>query len=114
TFEAQKDWYHNASSTHYFENLNGAIINSFIKQGIYKQPPPTVANVSVAAEVYKTLEELKTKADELFAKIEAAGASAQGDVIQKKVKQARSFYDAYDYLDAEKTARSAVDQLGIK
>lgn len=111
TFEAQKDWYHNPNSVYYYQNLNGAIINSFIKQGVFKQRPPTVADVIVADKVYKILEDLKAKTDSLLAQIEAAGASGQTDAVRQNVAAARGFYDAYNYLDAERAARDALNVM---
>jgi hypothetical protein len=107
TFEAQRDWYHNPSSVYYYQNLNGAIINSFIKQKIFKRQPPSVSDVDVADEVYKTLEDYKAKTDALFSQIDTA-AGTRTDEQRKLVAQAHAFYDAYSYLDAFRTASAVL------
>jgi ABC-type nitrate/sulfonate/bicarbonate transport system substrate-binding protein len=110
TFEAQNDWYHNPQSVYYYKNLDGAAINSFIKQGIFKQQPPTVADVIVADEVYKKLEDLKAQTDALFSQIDVAKGGSQTE-MSKMISEAHAFYDAYDYLDASRTAASVLDGL---
>lgn len=101
TFEAQRDWYHNTNSPYYYENLNGAIINSFVKQGVFKNKPPQVSDVIVAHEVYAELERLKEECDRLFVELDKKGGGPLAD-------QARKFYDAYNYFDAEALARAAL------
>ena len=104
TFETQNDWYHNPNSPYYYENLNGAIINSFAKQGVFKTTVPRVSDVVVANEVYVELENLKATCDKLLSQLDAAGAG-------QLAAQAHKFYDAYDYYDAEKAARAALQSL---
>jgi len=111
TFEQQHDWYHNPNSTYYNKNLNGAIINNFIKQGIYKTGnPPKVSDVIVADEVYLTLEDLKAKTEDALRKIGQATASNAN--LKSEAAKARQFYDAYDYYDSERVATSALQMKG--
>jgi hypothetical protein len=110
TFEAQRDWYHNPSSVYYFKNLNGAIINSFIKQNIFSQRPPAVSDVIVADEVYTTLEDYRSKTDTLLSQIGSTPGIRTPDE-RDQLARARSLYDAYDYLDAYRTAERLVGRL---
>jgi hypothetical protein len=105
TFEAESPWYHDPHSTYYFRNLNGALINSFIAQEVYKKPPPTVDDVIVAADVYYEMERLKAEADSLFARIQASGLAP---AARAKFDKAREFYANYNYLDARNLARDVV------
>lgn len=107
TFEAQKDWYHNPDNTYYFKNLDGAIINSYIRQGIYKTRQPAVADVIVADQVYLDLERLKGETDSLLAQV--SSDSHSNPEVEKYVDKAKSFYDAYDYLDSQKQATAALE-----
>jgi ABC-type nitrate/sulfonate/bicarbonate transport system substrate-binding protein len=105
TFEAERPWYHDPHSTYYFRNLNGALINSFIAQGVYKKPPPTVDDVIVAADVYYEMERLKAEADALFARIQEPGLSP---AARANFEKAKEFYANYNYLDARNLARDLV------
>jgi ABC-type nitrate/sulfonate/bicarbonate transport system substrate-binding protein len=105
TFEAQQPWYHDPTSVNYYKNMNGATINSFVKQGIYKQKPPTVDDISVAADVYQTLEKLRDSAAQKFSQLNAVNG---GDDRKNCVKQAKGYFDAYNYLDADKTAQGCM------
>jgi ABC-type nitrate/sulfonate/bicarbonate transport system substrate-binding protein len=105
TFEAQQSWYHDPASVDFYMNMNGAIINNFIKQGIYKQKPPTVDDVSVAADVYQTLETLR---DSETQKLSQLAASNGGDNLKSCIARARRYFDAYDFLDADKTAQACM------
>jgi NitT/TauT family transport system substrate-binding protein len=107
TFEAQKDWYHNPASVYYYKNLNGAIINSFIKQKIFKRPPPAVSDVIIADEVYRTLEEYRSKADGVFSQIDGS-TGTRSETQRKQLAQARAFYEAYAYPDAFRTASAVL------
>jgi hypothetical protein len=104
TFEQQRPWYYDPNSPYYYANLNGAIIHSFVEQGVFKNPPPQVSDVIVANEVYADLESLKAECDQLFAKLDAAGAG-------QLAAQAHKFYDAYDYYDAQIAAQAALTSV---
>jgi ABC-type nitrate/sulfonate/bicarbonate transport system substrate-binding protein len=107
TFEAQRPWYHDPQSPYYYKHLNGAIINSFVKQGgVFTKAPPQVTDVLIADEIYFELERLKSECDKLFGQIEKAGGSGSDGM-----RQARAYYDAYDYYDAEAVARALVASL---
>jgi ABC-type nitrate/sulfonate/bicarbonate transport system substrate-binding protein len=108
TFAEQKPWYTDPNSPFYYKNLNGAIINSFIKQGVFTASnAPSVSDVSVANEVYKEMEDLKSKAEAHFAKFQAMKADAS-DTQKNEMKKAHEYYDAFDYYDAERVASEAI------
>ena len=109
TFEAQNGWYHDLNSTYYYANILGAVINSFKSQGVYKQAAPTVADISVASDVYTDLENLKSQTDKILGELgKADDLPSQARLL---VRQANSFYAAYDYLDAERGAEAAAHKL---
>jgi hypothetical protein len=111
TFEQQRDWYHNPNTIYYYKNLNGAIINSYIKQGIYKtNRPPSVSDVIVADEVYFTLEDLKAKTDAALQQLgQTPSASA---AVRAETDKARQFYSAYDFYDSQRIAANALRMAG--
>lgn len=112
TFEAQQDWYHNPQSPYYFRNLNGSLIGSFVSQGIYKKPPPTVDDIIYAAAIYYELEKLKTETDALFARIQEGRLAEKSKEASSLYQRAKSFYDAYDYLDSKRLAERVVQSTG--
>jgi ABC-type nitrate/sulfonate/bicarbonate transport system substrate-binding protein len=113
TFEAQKAWYHDPESIYYYQNLNGAILNSFIAQGIYSQRKPTVEDAVYAAGVYVGLEGLQKEADILFAWIESSGITGRDERAASRLAEARKFYKAYNYLDAARLARKIAASAGL-
>jgi len=112
TFEAQRDWYHNQQSPYYFRNLNGSLIRSFVSQGIYKKAPPSVDDVIYADDVYYELEKLKTETDALFVKIRESHILEKSSEASKLYERAKSYYDVYDYLDAQRLAQRVVQLAG--
>jgi len=110
TFEAQQEWFHNPNNPYFFQNLNGAIIKSFEKQKIFQHGAPTVADVNVSDEVYRTLETLKANTDALLRQVETSTSKDNPDV-KANINLARRQYDAYNFLDAERSAKRAA---GIK
>lgn len=112
TFAEQKTWYSDPSSPFYYRNLNGAIINSFIKQGVFTSSnAPSVSDVSVADLVYSDLQTLKSKTDAAF----AAFANAQGEVTdaqKNEMTKAHQYYEAFNYYDSERAASEALGDSG--
>lgn len=106
TFDEQKEWFHNQNSPLYYAYVNGAILNTFLSQGIYKGKPPTVEDVIYADDIYRELEELKTMASSLFQKIEAHG----GESLQSpSYVAAKRQYEIFNYLDASRLAREVLE-----
>ena len=108
TFEAQRDWYHNPQSPYYFRNLNGSLIGSFVTQGIYKKPPPSVDDIIYADDVYYELERLKTESDALFSRIQEGRLNEKSTEASDLYTRAKSFYDAYNYLDSKRLAERVI------
>jgi ABC-type nitrate/sulfonate/bicarbonate transport system substrate-binding protein len=109
-FNDQKQWFHNPKSTYYYRNLNGSIVNNFKSQGIYKKKPPTVDDVIVAGAVYDELVGLRDKAAaELKQLRKAPPADEEGQDLG--IKLAQTYFDQFDYLDAEKLASKLVEKM---
>jgi ABC-type nitrate/sulfonate/bicarbonate transport system substrate-binding protein len=111
TFEDQRPWFHDESSPLYYGNVNGAILRSFIADGVYKNAPPSVDDVVFAAKVYVELERLKAEADIAFATISQhiSQMSAQQTAI---LAEAHRQYANYDYYDAVQFSHQVLPQLG--
>jgi ABC-type nitrate/sulfonate/bicarbonate transport system substrate-binding protein len=105
TFEQQKEWFDSPTSLYYFKNVNGAILNSYIKQGIYQHKPPTVEDVITADQLYKTMNEQKHQYDDALRTMKEMPAKANA---QEKLDKAKKYYDAYDYLDATNLVKEAI------
>jgi hypothetical protein len=104
TFEKQYDWFYNDSSLLFYSYVNGSILNSFKKNGIFKGIAPNVENVIYADDVYKKLFELKMSCDALFTKIESNPTFKNDGLLLEAKKQ----YSIYNFLDAEKIAKKIV------
>jgi ABC-type nitrate/sulfonate/bicarbonate transport system substrate-binding protein len=105
TFEDQGEWFHNTQNPLYFKYVNGAIIKSFVDQGVFKNTPPGVDDVIYADDVYFELERLKQSAEEAFRQIDARESSGGNDQQTEKYRKAKYFYEIYNYLDAERLAK---------
>jgi len=108
TFDQQRPWYHDPARPLYYKNLNGAMINSFITQGIFAPAnAPKVDDVSVAKDVYMTLENLKAKTEENLHQLQTSlGAAPQS--VKEEAAKAQKFYDAFDYYDSERASAQAL------
>lgn len=105
TFDEQKEWFHDAASPLYYAHVNGAILNTFISQDVYKGKPPDVEDVIFADDIYRELEELKASASATLQQIAAKGAQLQES--PKYVKAKRQF-EIFNYLDSSRLAREAL------
>lgn len=105
SFEDQKPWFHDGKDPLYYANVNGAILNSFVEDKIYKKPPPTVDDVIFADDTYRELERLKSATDGLLGKL-APQADSDGR-LSREIAEAKRFYDIYDYYDAYRLASGA-------
>lgn len=105
TFEDQAEWFHNPQNPLYFKHVNGAIIKSFVDQGVFKNTPPGVDDVIYADDIYFELERLKQSAEEMFRQIDAQQPSADNQQRAEKYRKAKHYYEIYDYLDAERLAK---------
>jgi ABC-type nitrate/sulfonate/bicarbonate transport system substrate-binding protein len=108
TFERQRSWFHNPADPYFYQHINGAIVNSFVQQGVFTGPPPRVDDVIFADDIYRELEGLRDEARRLIDQAKAANLSTAGDV---ELKRAQSFFSAFNYLDSRNAARRAVATL---
>ncbi len=99
TFEDQKSWFHDKNNPLYYAYVNGAILNSFIHDKIYKNNPPQVDDVIYAASVYDELEKLKASSDQSFARLKT---QTLNETDSKKLAEAKKVYEAYDYYDSDR------------
>lgn len=100
TFEDQHAWFYDTTNPLYYAYVNGAILKSFMADGVYKKAPPTVEDVIFADDIYRELEELKLKCETRFKAIDdARGLNPAPD----PVGTAREYYDHYDFYDALQT-----------
>ncbi len=114
TFEQQRDWFDNPKSLWYYKNADGSALNDFIGQGIYKKTPPKLEDVIFAKDIYEEMAQLKAKTDVLLAKLAKSGALSANSAAKAEYDKARQYYDAYDFLDAEKQAELASSDLKMK
>lgn len=105
TFEDQKPWFHDQQNPLYYQYVNGAILKSFVDQGVFKSTSPTVEDVIFADDTYNELERLKQSTEQLLQQIDAAQSVAGNNVLSDKYRRARHFYEIYDYYDSERIAR---------
>jgi ABC-type nitrate/sulfonate/bicarbonate transport system substrate-binding protein len=105
TFEDQKPWFYDKTNPLYYANVNGAILNSFIADKVYKNKPPSVEDVIFADDTYRELLRLKLATNEVLEKFKT-NPSSNGRVAQEIV-EAQRFYDAYDFYDANRLASAA-------
>lgn len=105
TFEQQDAWFNNKDSPLYYSYINGAILNSFIKDGIFKGKPPTVDDVIFADDVYRELTRLRDESKKLFVEIEMRGG---GIVSSTAYLEAKQQFQNYNFLDSEMLARKVL------
>jgi ABC-type nitrate/sulfonate/bicarbonate transport system substrate-binding protein len=112
TFDEQRTWFHDTNSTSYFRYINGSIINSFIKQALYKKNPPKVDDVIFADDVYYELEELKQSTIEAFAKIERDNLLHGDKGLEIKYERAKRFFEAFNFYDSNLLAKEILSGEG--
>jgi predicted CopG family antitoxin len=110
TFENQREWFHNPRNPLYYANLNGSILNSFIAQGIFRNPAPAVETVIYADDVYRELERLKGSADSIFRVLNRGTTNSS----RRLISEARRQYGFYNYFDAERLARQVLASRGTR
>jgi ABC-type nitrate/sulfonate/bicarbonate transport system substrate-binding protein len=104
TFEAQKPWFHDKQSPFYYEYVNGAILNSFVTKGIFKNRVPTVEDVVFADDTYRSLEALQSKAESAIATLSTRTLNAASD---SALTAARERMSAFDFKTALRLAEKA-------
>ncbi len=107
TFEQQKEWFESPDSLYYYKNVNGAILNSYIKQGIYQHKPPTVEDIVTAEDVYRDMKQEKQKYEAFLQRVDKLPEKSKS---KDKIDKAKKFFDAYDYLDASNLLSEVINQ----
>lgn len=110
TFDQQRAWFHNPDSIFFYRNINGAILASFVKQGIYKGQPPELSEVIRSAAVYEQLEELRDRADSILQRIEQSPRKAKASDLIARAKHHRQIFN---FLDAFRFADEAARLIGL-
>ena len=106
TFENQYNWFYNKNDPLYYLNVNGAILNNFIAQGIYKNKPPNVNDVIYANIVYDKLVKFKDDADSLFSIIKQKKIMDKKKLYENLFNISNHYYEIYDFYDASQSADS--------
>ncbi len=107
TFEEQKEWFHDLNSPLFYVYVNGAILENFVSQGVFKNKPPTVEAVILADDVYRELERLRAEAAEALRTVEARGPQAQQS---RRYTEARHHFQIFNFFDAARLAREALKE----
>jgi hypothetical protein len=100
TFENQRPWFYDKMDPLYYANVNGAILNSFIADKIYRKQPPTVEDVIFADDTYRELVRLKSATDDALKRLQSQSISDQR--VEREIAEAKRFYDADDYYDSDR------------
>ncbi len=108
TFEQQKEWFHNKNNSLFYAHVNGAILNSFIADNVFKGRPPTVEDVIYADDTYFELERLMVSAQEIFRNLDQKSLSP---TATEKLTMAREHFDAYNFYDAERLAKEVLKEV---
>ena len=104
TFDEQHSWFHNRDNPLFYAYVNGAILNTFISQSVFKEKPPTVEDVIFADDTYRELEQLRESAKSQFLEIEARGGKA---LQSPQYIAAKRHYEIFNFLDAARLAKEA-------
>jgi ABC-type nitrate/sulfonate/bicarbonate transport system substrate-binding protein len=104
TFEEQKPWFHDTRNPFYYQYVNGAILNSFLAKGMFKNRTPTVDDVIFADNTYRDLETVKSEAEAIIAETSSKALSA---AATSELATARERLAAFDFDGALALAKKA-------
>lgn len=104
-FEFQKNYFDNQNSALYYRTAFDAAVKFNVEKGVLPKGEYDGDNVIWAGDVYHDLVALKQVSDDLLKRIEGKSLSAANQALVEKAKQ---FYAWYDYLDAYRLLRVAV------
>jgi hypothetical protein len=104
-FEFQKNYFDNQNSALYYRTAFDAAVKFNVDKGVLPNGKYDANDVIWASDVYHDLVALKQAADDLLKRTEDSNLSAQNQALLEKAKQ---FYAWYDYLDAYRLLRVAV------
>jgi NitT/TauT family transport system substrate-binding protein len=99
TFDEQKPWFYDVQSPFYYQHVNGAILNSFIKNGVFKDKTPSVDDVIYADDIYRELEALRSKVEEIITEL---ATKTMSDPAVSMFKEAKEHLNAFNFNEALK------------
>jgi hypothetical protein len=105
TFEQQRSWYSNENDPFYYRHINGAGLQSFIDQGVYKNKTPELDEFILADDVYKELDRLRGLALMNFELLEKSTNDSQ------LKKEAFRHFENFNFYDAERLSRKALQDV---
>lgn len=108
TFDEQREWFHDRASPFFYAYVNGAILQTFVAQGVFQNRAPSVDDVILADDIYRELEQLRAEAAGTLRMIEARGPQARQS---RKYVEARRHFQIFNFLDAARLAREALAEL---
>jgi hypothetical protein len=103
-FADDKQYYDDASGTTYFKNVWGAIIKDFEAHKVMPAGKVTPEDVVWGGAIWHAMMEYKSKSDALIAKLSSATLA---DDKKAMLDKAKTFYAAFDFLDAYRLATAA-------
>ncbi len=104
TFDEQAEFFQDETAPFYWSNTIDATIAQNKTDGLIVGDF-SASDVSVANDTWLTLNTMKEAADVLFTSLEASGGLS--DKAAEQLAQAKTFYQARDYLDALRFANAA-------
>ncbi len=102
SFEEQREWYFNEENPLYYAHIKGAILDSFVDDGVFKKEPPTVEDVIFSDDVYRELVVLRDAAKQ---RIESLKQGTLDSSSAETLKQAEQHYEWRNYYDADRLSR---------
>jgi ABC-type nitrate/sulfonate/bicarbonate transport system substrate-binding protein len=104
-FEFQKNYCDNQNSALYYRTAFDAAVKFNVDKGVLPKAKYDADDLIWACEVYHDLVALKQASDDLLKAIQGKNLTAANQALLEKAKK---FYDWYDYLDAFRLLRVAV------
>jgi hypothetical protein len=104
-FEFQKNYFDNQNSALYYRTAFDAAVKFNMDKGVLPKGQYDADDLIWASEVYHDLVALKQAADDALKQIEGKSISAEHQALIERAKQ---FYAWYDYLDAYRLLRLAM------
>jgi ABC-type nitrate/sulfonate/bicarbonate transport system substrate-binding protein len=104
-FEFQENYFDNQNSALFYRTAFDAAVKFNMNKGVLPKGQYDADDLIWASDVYHDLVALKQAADDALKQIEAKNISAEHQALVEKAKQ---FYAWYDYLDAYRLLRVAM------
>jgi len=118
SFEKQERWFTDTSYPLYEDYVLGSYINSWVEDGYLKPGEVKTSDITIARKVYMDMKNYKESAEPLIKEAKALlqeardqnkGATEDLNQTDMLLQKAISFYDGYDYLDADRFANAAIE-----